>query len=140
MTLARIEDAIEAYRRGDFLIVVDDEDRENEGDLIIAAEAVTPEIITFFSSEACGLICMPITEERARQLQLPLMVRDTAKTKDLVRHFYDNGVLVVGLAFPVVPKGDDTIRVQINAAHTEADIDAFITAATESLEGTTAAR
>ena len=55
---------------------MDDEDRENEGDLIIAAEAVTPEVITFFSSEACGLICMPITEERARQLQLPLMVRD----------------------------------------------------------------
>jgi len=58
------------------VILMDDEDRENEGDLIIAAEAVTPEIITFFSSEACGLICMPITEERARQLQLPLMVRD----------------------------------------------------------------
>lgn len=53
---------------------------------------------------------------------VPLLVRDTERTKTLVRHFYDNGVLVVGLAFPVVPKGDDTIRVQINAAHTEADI------------------
>lgn len=58
------------------VILMDDEDRENEGDLIIAAEAVTPEIINFFASEACGLICMPITEQRARQLQLPLMVRD----------------------------------------------------------------
>lgn len=53
---------------------------------------------------------------------VPLLVRDTERTKKLVRHFYDNGVLVVGLAFPVVPKGDDTIRVQINAAHTEADV------------------
>ena len=53
---------------------------------------------------------------------VPLLVRDTDRTKALVRHFYDNGVLVVGLAFPVVPKGDDTIRVQINAAHTKADI------------------
>lgn len=53
---------------------------------------------------------------------VPLLVRDTDRTKRLVRHFYDHGVLVVGLAFPVVPKGDDTIRVQINAAHTEADV------------------
>jgi len=53
---------------------------------------------------------------------VPLLVRDTKRTKTLVRHFFDNGVLVVGLAFPVVPKGDDTIRVQINAAHTEADV------------------
>jgi glycine C-acetyltransferase len=54
---------------------------------------------------------------------VPLMVRDTARTKKMVRDFYENGILVVGLAFPVVPKGDDTIRFQINAAHTEADID-----------------
>ena len=53
---------------------------------------------------------------------VPLLVRDTERTKKLVRHFFDGGVLVVGLAFPVVPKGDDTIRVQINAAHTEADV------------------
>ncbi len=59
---------------------------------------------------------------------VPLLVRDTERTKTLVRHFYDNGVLVVGLAFPVVPKGDDTIRVQINAAHTEADIDEALAA------------
>ena len=54
---------------------------------------------------------------------VPLMVRDTGKTHDLVRNLYENGVLVVGLTFPVVPKGDETIRFQINAAHTEADID-----------------
>ena len=54
---------------------------------------------------------------------VPLLVRDTDRTKALVQHYYDNGVLVVGLAFPVVPKGDETIRFQINAAHTEADVD-----------------
>ena len=76
MPLSSIPDILDDIRAGKMVILMDDEDRENEGDLIIAAEAATPEIITFFSSEACGLICMPITEERARQLQLPLMVRD----------------------------------------------------------------
>lgn len=76
MALSSIPDILDDIRAGKMVILMDDEDRENEGDLIVAAEAVTPEIITFFSSEACGLICMPLTEERARQLQLPLMVRD----------------------------------------------------------------
>ena len=76
MALSSIPDILDDIRAGKMVILMDDEDRENEGDLIIAAEAVTPEIITFFSSEACGLICMPITQERARRLQLPLMVRD----------------------------------------------------------------
>ncbi len=76
MALSSVPDILDDIRAGKMVILMDDEDRENEGDLIVAAEAVTPEIITFFSGEACGLICMPITEERARQLQLPLMVRD----------------------------------------------------------------
>jgi 3,4-dihydroxy 2-butanone 4-phosphate synthase/GTP cyclohydrolase II len=76
MSLSSIPDILDDIRAGKMVILMDDEDRENEGDLIIAAEAVTPEVITFFSSEACGLICMPITAERAHQLQLPLMVRD----------------------------------------------------------------
>ena len=76
MALSSVPDLLDDIRAGKMVILMDDEDRENEGDLIIAAQAVTPEIITFFSSEACGLICMPITVERARQLQLPLMVRD----------------------------------------------------------------
>jgi glycine C-acetyltransferase len=54
---------------------------------------------------------------------VPLMVRDTAKTHDLVKYLYDHGILVVGLTFPVVPRGDETIRFQINACHTPADID-----------------
>ncbi len=76
MALSSVPDILDDIRAGKMVILMDDEDRENEGDLIIAAEAVTPEVITFFSSEACGLICMPITEDRARRLQLPLMVRD----------------------------------------------------------------
>ena len=76
MALSSIPDIIDDIREGKMVILMDDEDRENEGDLIVAAEAATPEIITFFSTEACGLICMPIMPERARALQLPLMVRD----------------------------------------------------------------
>jgi 3,4-dihydroxy 2-butanone 4-phosphate synthase/GTP cyclohydrolase II len=76
MALSNIPDILDDIKAGKMVILMDDEDRENEGDLIIAAEAATPEIITFFSSEACGLICMPITEKHARQLRLPLMVRD----------------------------------------------------------------
>ena len=73
MPLSSIPDLIDELRANRMIILMDDEDRENEGDLLIAAEAVTPEVITFFSSEACGLICMPITEERSRQLKLPMM-------------------------------------------------------------------
>lgn len=76
MSLNTVTEIIEDIRQGKMVILMDDEDRENEGDLIIAAEAVTPEIITFFASEACGLICLPISEEQARRLKLPLMVRD----------------------------------------------------------------
>jgi len=76
MPIADVREIIEDIRQGRMVILMDDEDRENEGDLIIAAEAVTPEHITFFASHACGLICMPITVDRARQLDLPLMVRD----------------------------------------------------------------
>jgi glycine C-acetyltransferase len=54
---------------------------------------------------------------------VPLMIRDTARTRDLVGHLYENGVLVTGLTYPVVPRGDEEIRAQVNADHTEADID-----------------
>ena len=63
MSLSSVPDLIAAIRRGEMVILMDDEDRENEGDLIIAAEAVTPEIINFFASEACGLICMQLVIE-----------------------------------------------------------------------------
>lgn len=67
------EEAIEEIRQGRMLIVVDDEQRENEGDLVIAAEKVTPEAIAFMAAYGRGLICVPITEERAKELDLPLM-------------------------------------------------------------------
>ncbi len=74
-----VEEAIEAVGRGEMVVVVDDEDRENEGDLIMAADAVTPEKIAFFLAHTSGLICVPMTPERLEQLELPLMV--TANTE-----------------------------------------------------------
>lgn len=69
-----IEDAIEELRQGKVLIVVDDEDRENEGDFVVAAEKVTPEIINFLTKEGRGVVCAPITGERAKELSLDPMV------------------------------------------------------------------
>jgi len=59
---------------------------------------------------------------------IPVLVRDTAKTHKIVQYLYDKGILVVGLTFPVVPRGNETIRFQINAAHTKADVDYAIKA------------
>ncbi|MBK6932242.1 MAG: 3,4-dihydroxy-2-butanone-4-phosphate synthase [Saprospirales bacterium] len=72
--LNTIEEALIDLRAGKVIIVVDDEDRENEGDFICAAEAVTPEIINFMSMHGRGLICTPLEEKRAEELDLPLMV------------------------------------------------------------------
>ena len=72
----RIEDAIADIKAGRFVIVVDDEDRENEGDLTIAADKVTPEAINFMARYGRGLICMPMTEDRLKQLHIPLMVQN----------------------------------------------------------------
>jgi 3,4-dihydroxy 2-butanone 4-phosphate synthase/GTP cyclohydrolase II len=71
---APIEDAVAAVRRGEIIIVVDDEDRENEGDLTMAAEKVTPEAINFMAKHGRGLICLPMTGERLDKLEIPLMV------------------------------------------------------------------
>jgi 3,4-dihydroxy 2-butanone 4-phosphate synthase/GTP cyclohydrolase II len=77
---APIEAAIEAFRDGHMLIVVDDEDRENEGDLTIAAEKITPDAINFMAREGRGLICMPMTESRLEELDIPQMVpQNTAR-------------------------------------------------------------
>ena len=77
---APIEAAVEAFRDGRMLIVVDDEDRENEGDLTIAAEKVTPDVINFMAKEGRGLICMPMTESRLEELDIPQMVpQNTAR-------------------------------------------------------------
>lgn len=71
MPLSTIEEAVEDIRDGKMIIIVDDEDRENEGDLVCAAEKVTPEIINFMITHARGLICLPLTEERCDELHLP---------------------------------------------------------------------
>ena len=79
---ASIDAAIEAFREGKMIIVVDDEDRENEGDLTIAAEKITPEAINFMAKHGRGLICMPMTEERLAELDVPLMVSQNTTTFD----------------------------------------------------------
>jgi 3,4-dihydroxy 2-butanone 4-phosphate synthase/GTP cyclohydrolase II len=76
MPFASIEDAAADIRDGRMIIIVDDEDRENEGDLVCAAEKITPEIINFMATHARGLICMPLTEERCDELHLTMQVAD----------------------------------------------------------------
>jgi 3,4-dihydroxy 2-butanone 4-phosphate synthase / GTP cyclohydrolase II len=73
---ASIDEAVEAFRNGDLIIVVDDEDRENEGDLTVAAEKVTPQVINFMVTHGRGLVCVALTEERLAELDLPHMVRE----------------------------------------------------------------
>ena len=80
MSFTKIEDAVAAIGRGEIVIVVDDEDRENEGDLIMAAEFATPDKIAFFLHHTSGVICAPVTRERARELDLPLMVIDNTES------------------------------------------------------------
>jgi 3,4-dihydroxy 2-butanone 4-phosphate synthase / GTP cyclohydrolase II len=76
MPLASIEDAIEDIRRGRMVILMDDKDRENEGDLCMAAEKVTPQAINFMATYGRGLICLPLTEERVRYLGISMMVSE----------------------------------------------------------------
>jgi 3,4-dihydroxy 2-butanone 4-phosphate synthase/GTP cyclohydrolase II len=70
----RVRRAVEAIREGRMVILTDDEDRENEGDIVLAAEKVTPEAINFMAKHARGLICLTLTEERCDALRLPMMV------------------------------------------------------------------
>ncbi len=77
---ASIEDAVAAIAKGEIVVVVDDEDRENEGDLIMAAEAATPEKIAFFVRHTSGVICAPLLGERLDELDIPLMVRDNTES------------------------------------------------------------
>src|ERR1700704_7043585 len=76
MPFATIDDAAADIREGRMIIIVDDEDRENEGDLVCAAEKTTPEIINFMARYARGLICLPLTEERCDELHLTTQVSD----------------------------------------------------------------
>lgn len=80
VALDTIEDALAAYAKGEFLVVVDDEDRENEGDLIIAADAMTEEKMAFMIRHTSGVICAPMLDDRADELRLPLMVAENTES------------------------------------------------------------
>lgn len=80
MPITRVEAALEDIRQGKMVILVDDEDRENEGDLCMAAELVTPEAVNFMAKEGRGLICLSLTEARADELNLPLMVQENTSS------------------------------------------------------------
>lgn len=148
--LDRISDAIEDIKNGKLVIVVDDEDRENEGDFITSAKNVTPEIINFMSKHGRGLICMPLSEKRCEELQLNLMVnKNTALhatpftvSVDLLGHGCTTGISAhdraktvnaiidpetkpddlgrPGHIFPLRAKNGGVLR---RAGHTEATID-----------------
>ena len=118
---ARVEDAIEAIRAGKMIIVVDDEDRENEGDLTIAASAVTPEVINFMARHGRGLICMPMTGARLEALEVPLMVtQNTARFETAfcvsieARHQTSTGISAADRAA--------TVAAAIDPATTAADL------------------
>ncbi|ARU60164.1 bifunctional 3,4-dihydroxy-2-butanone-4-phosphate synthase/GTP cyclohydrolase II [Tumebacillus avium] len=144
----KIEEALEDLRQGKAIIVVDDEDRENEGDFIALSEHATPEVINFMITEGRGLVCVPITEERARQLGLTTMVDDntdshgTAFTVSVDGKNTTTGISAFeraetiraliadgtkpdefkkpGHIFPLIAKDGGTLR---RAGHTEAAID-----------------
>ncbi|MGO8147655.1 3,4-dihydroxy-2-butanone-4-phosphate synthase [Rhizobium leguminosarum] len=80
MTIARIEDAISAIASGKMVVVVDDQNRENEGDIVVAADAVTPETIAFMMNHARGLVCIAIEGERLDALDIPLMVPNNTES------------------------------------------------------------
>jgi 3,4-dihydroxy 2-butanone 4-phosphate synthase/GTP cyclohydrolase II len=148
--LDSIEEALEDIRNGKIIVVVDDEDRENEGDFICAAEAVTPEIVNFMATHGRGLICAPLMEDRCDELGLPLMVgTNTTKFEtpftvpvDLIGHGCTTGISAhdrfktikalsdpetkpdelgkPGHIFPLRAKREGVLR---RAGHTEAAID-----------------
>ncbi|HBF89521.1 MAG TPA: bifunctional 3,4-dihydroxy-2-butanone-4-phosphate synthase/GTP cyclohydrolase II [Bacteroidales bacterium] len=148
--LNTIEEAIEEIKNGKIIIVVDDEDRENEGDFICAAETITPEIVNFMATHGRGLICTPLTEERCNELDLQLMVgKNTALHEtpftvsvDLMGHGCTTGISASdraktikalvdsntkpeelgrpGHIFPLKAKSKGVLR---RAGHTEAAVD-----------------
>jgi 3,4-dihydroxy 2-butanone 4-phosphate synthase / GTP cyclohydrolase II len=150
MKLNAIEEAIEDIKKGKVIIVVDDEDRENEGDFIAAAEAVTPEMINFMATHGRGLICAPLVESRCDELGLDLMVTNNTVlhhtqftvSVDLIGHGCTTGISVhdraktikaltdpatkpedlgrPGHIFPLRAKPGGVLR---RAGHTEASID-----------------
>ena len=157
MKFNSIEEAIQDYKDGKFLIVVDDENRENEGDFIIAANKVTPEKVNFITKEGRGLICVAITSERAEELDLDLMVPENTeshKTAFTISVDYKKGTSTgisahdryatikaladkdvraedfrkPGHIFPLIAKDGGVLR---RAGHTEAAVDLSVMAGME---------
>lgn len=116
MPLSTVDDAIEEIRRGHFVIVVDDEERENEGDLVMAAELATPETVNFMAREARGLICVPLIGRRCDELQLPPMVA--------------NNTAPLGTAFTVSCEARGRVTTGISAFDRAATIRALVDPAT----------
>ena len=100
--LSKIEDVIEDARNGRMFILVDDENRENEGDVVIAAQFCTPEVVTFYARFAKGLICVPMTEARATALDLPPMT--------------DHNTAPLGTAFTISVEAAEGVTTGISAA------------------------
>ena len=149
MGLSSIFEAIEDIKAGKFIIVVDDEGRENEGDLALAAEKVTPEAINFMALHARGLICLPIIGKRLDELRIPLMVREntskfsTAFTVSIeAKHRVSTGISASDRAETIkavidpATKAEDLVQpghmfplrareggVLVRAGHTEAIVD-----------------
>ena len=114
---APIEEAIDAIGRGDMIIVVDDEDRENEGDLTIAADKITPAAITFMAKHGSGLICVAMTEERLAELEIPQMVTQNTARFDTAfcvgveaKHLTSTGISAPDRAATVLALVDPTTR------------------------------
>jgi len=114
MALSKIEDAIEDYREGKCVIIVDDEDRENEGDLCCAAEKVTPEIINFMARFGRGLICMPVSGARLDELQIPMMINENDNSSTF------------GTAFTVSIEAKNLVTTGISAADRAATVQTVI--------------
>jgi len=102
MSLSKIEDAVKDIKDGKMIIIVDDEDRENEGDLVCAAENTTPEIINFMATFGRGLICLPLTEDRCDYLQLPPQAQDNTSS--------------MGTAFTISIEAKEGVTTGISAA------------------------
>jgi 3,4-dihydroxy 2-butanone 4-phosphate synthase/GTP cyclohydrolase II len=123
VTFAPIEDAIEAVARGEFVVVVDDADRENEGDLIIAAEQMTPEKMAFMIRHTSGVICQPMLGERLDELDLPLMVPGAQNT-EVQRTAFTVSVDAVGVTTTGISAADRaaTVRALIDPATRPGDL------------------
>jgi len=118
--MSNLQKALDAYKNGDLIIVTDDADRENEGDLMLLAEKATPEKVAFMVRHTTGILCVALTQERARTLHLPLMVeenQDSKKTAFTVSVDYKGG-LTTGVS---ATERSNTVRALADTAVTHAD-------------------